>query len=101
MTLRDDEIEALLRESRAERFAAGFAGRVVRRARETRQPSLDAALQRWFVRVVPAAAVAIVMLALHNARASRGTGHGIDALLALQPVTLDAAYSLDASTPAP
>lgn len=96
----DDELERMLRESRAERFAPGFAARVVSRARAAERGSLGTGLQRWFVWMVPAAVTAIALLAIHNARVST-TNRGIDALLALPPVTLDAAYTFDAGGSAP
>jgi hypothetical protein len=92
--MRDDELEPLLRATRAERFAPGFAGRVLLRAR-AQQRSLGNVLQRYFIWMVPAAVTAIALLAIHNARASSATHGGIDAMLALQPVTLDAAYAID------
>jgi hypothetical protein len=97
--MRDNEMEALLRTARAERFTPGFAGRVLRRAR-LQQQSLGTVLQRYFIWMVPAAVTVIALLAIHNARTS-GTHSGIDAMLALQPVTLDAAYTFDTGPSAP
>ncbi len=97
--MRDDEIEQTLRATRADRFAPGFAGRVVQRAR-LQQQSLGTVLQRYFIWMVPAAVTAIALLAMHNAQTS-GTRKGIDAVLALQPVTLDAAYTFDTGPSAP
>jgi hypothetical protein len=98
--LRDDEIEPLLRATRADRFAPGFSARVLQRAR-LQQRSLGTVIQRYFVWMVPAAVTAIALLAMHNARASSATHGGIDAMLALQPVTLDAAYTFDTGATAP
>jgi hypothetical protein len=98
MSLRDDELESLLRATRDDHFAAGFAARVVRRT-STPRPTLGMSLQRYFVWMVPAAVTAIALLAIHNARSTGA--HGLDGLLALQPVTLDAAYTMDAGTSAP
>ncbi len=102
--MRDDELEPLLRAARAERFAPGFGNRVLQQAHLQRaraqQQSLGSVLQRYFVWMVPAAVTAIALLAIHNARTS-GTHNGIDAMLALQPVTLDAAYTFDTGPSAP
>jgi hypothetical protein len=99
--LPDDELNALLRNARAERFAPGFSGRVLRRTAALREQSLGAVLQRYFFWMVPAAITAITILAVHNARSNQSGRGGIDAVLALQPVTLDAAYSFYAGTSAP
>ena len=98
--LRDDELEMMLRSSRIDHFAAGFASRVLRRT-DPAQRELGSVLQRYFVWLVPAAVTAIAVLAIHNARTSTSSHGGIDALLALQPVTLDAAYSFSAGSTAP
>ena len=100
MTLDDDQIAALLREGRVDQFSAGFAGRVLRRTEALQSQSLGATLQRYFVWMVPVAVTAIAVLAIHNIRAA-GNIRGIDAVLALPSVTLDAAYTLDAGSPAP
>ena len=99
MTLRDDELESLLRAARQDQFGPGFTARVLQRTTQLTRQSLGATLQRYFVWMVPAAVTAIALLAIHNARSSNG--RGLDALLALQPVTLDAAYTIDAGTSAP
>lgn len=96
----DDELEMMLRRSRVDHFAAGFASRVLRRT-DPAQRQLGSVLQRYFIWLVPAAVTAIAVLAIHNARASQNSHGGIDALLALQPVTLDAAYSFSAGGTAP
>jgi hypothetical protein len=98
--MRDDELEPLLRQARADRFGPGFSTRVLQRAR-ARQQSLGIVLQRYFVWMVPAAVTAIALLAIHNARTSATSHNGIDAMLALQPVTLDAAYTFDTGPSAP
>lgn len=98
--LHDDKLEMLLRRSRVDHFDAGFAGRVLRRT-DPAQRKLGSVLQRYFVWMVPAAITAIALLAIHNARTSQNSHGGIDALLALQPVTLDAAYSFSAGGTAP
>ena len=96
MTLPDDAIAALLRAAREDHFGAGFSGRVLRRTAALRQQTLGAVLQRYFIWMLPAAVTAIAVLAIHNARTSTSAHGGIDALLALPSVTLDAAYTLDA-----
>jgi hypothetical protein len=98
--MRDDEMEALLRQARTDRFTPGFTNRVLQRAR-LEQQSLGTVLQRYFIWMVPAAVTAIALLAIHNARTSGTTHSGIDAMLALQPVTLDAAYTFDTGPSAP
>lgn len=98
--LRDDQLESLVRQSRVEHFDAGFASRVLR-GTEAAQLSLGSMLQRYFIWLVPAAVTAIALLAIHNARMA-GSGHqGLDRLLALPSVTLDAAYTFDTGTSAP
>ena len=97
--MRDDQLEPLLRQTRADRFAPGFAARVLQCAR-VRQRSLGSVLQRYFVWMVPVAVTAIALLAIHNAQMS-GARNGIDAVLALQPVTLDAAYTFETGPSAP
>ena len=57
--LPDDEFNALLRNARAERFAPGFSGRVLRRTIALREQTLAAGLQRYFYWMVPAAVTAI------------------------------------------
>ena len=99
MTLRDDELESLLRASRRDRFAPGFTARVMRRSSPTALRSPGAMLQRYFIWLLPAAVTAIALLAIHNAGTT--SARGLDGLLAMQPVTLDAAYSTDAGTSVP
>ena len=98
--LRDDKLEVLLQRSRADHFDAGFSGRVMRRT-ETAQQSLGLVLQRYFIWMVPAAVTAIAVLAMYNARSAGSDRQGLDRLLALQTVTLDAAYTVDTGTSAP
>jgi hypothetical protein len=99
--LRDEELGPLLRAARSDHFAAGFSARVLRRTGALRRRPLGAVLQRYFFWMVPAAVTAIAVLAIHNARASSGGRGGLDAMLALQPVTLDAAYTFDTGGSAP
>jgi hypothetical protein len=99
--LHDDEIESLIHRARISRFAPGFGARVLQRARRLQQQSLGTVLQRYFIWLVPPAVTVIALLAIHNARSSNGARHSIDAVLALQAVTLDAAYTFDAGTSAP
>ena len=63
--------------------------------------SLGAVLQRYFIWMVPAAVTTSAVLAIHNARVSGSDHKGIDRFLALPSVTLDAAYTFDAGSPAP
>lgn len=99
--LSDEELETTLRAARHDRFAAGFSARVLRRTEAAQRPPLGAMLQRYFVWMAPAAVTAIAVLAIHNARASTSSRGGIDAIFALQPVTLDAAYIIETGGSAP
>ena len=98
--LRDDELESLLRQARVDHFDVGFASRVVRRTDAAGQ-ALGTVLQRYFIWMVPAAVTAIAVLAIHNARVAGNGRQGLDRLLALPSVTLDAAYTFDTGTSAP
>ncbi len=104
---RDDAVGALLRANAPDRFDAGFTDRVLTRLREDQ--SLSAALQRQFVRIVPLAAAASLLLASINWWGGRSTHASvIDAALNLPQVNLATAYasatyyeSPDAATPMP
>lgn len=89
-------LEELLRAGKAAGFAPGFSWRVMHRLRaEGVDPraALAAALQRWFARLAPVAALAVVALVILNVRAA-GRGQGaVDAALGLPAATLEQAYA--------
>ena len=103
---RDDGLSALLRATAPDRFDAGFSERVLTRLRNE-ESSLAAALQRQFVRIVPLAAAAALLLASFNWWSARSThSSALDAALNLPQVSLATAYasptyyeSFDAPTP--
>ena len=89
----DDGLSALLRANAPDRFDAGFSERVLTRLRNE-QSSLAAALQRQFVRIVPLAAAAALLLASFNWWSARSTHtSAIDAALNLPQVNLATAYA--------
>ena len=93
-------VEAMLRETRQEAFAPGFAYRVMRRVRDEGMApaaAFAAAMQRQFVRLVPLAAAVLVALAGWNLRTADARQTPVEAALGLPAVTLDAAWSLDAA----
>jgi hypothetical protein len=90
---RDDALSALLRANAPDRFDTGFSQRVFARLHAEEQ-SLAAALQRQFVRIVPLAAAASLLLASMNWWSSRSTHASvIDAALNLPQVNLATAYA--------
>jgi hypothetical protein len=96
MNPESSELAAMIRAARRDRFAAGFADRVMRRLQLAPVISLGARLQRPFRWLVPAAVAAILVLGFLNVRAAGGTGNNaIDAALGLPHVTLQAAYAFD------
>ncbi|HEX7051854.1 MAG TPA: hypothetical protein VF188_16730 [Longimicrobiales bacterium] len=97
-------VEAVLGESRAQAFAPGFALRVQQRLRgeaagaAAPAPPLFPSLKRQFLRLAPIAAAAVLVLAIHNVvSADERRQSLVDAALGLPPVTLDAAYTFDAT----
>lgn len=90
---RDDAVGALLRANAPDRFAPGFSQRVLVRLRSDEQ-SLASALQRHFIRIVPLAAAASLLLASFNWWSARSTHASvIDAALSLPQVNLATAYA--------
>ena len=90
----NDPLDALVRDAAPERFESGFSGRVLARLRADREPSLSTMLERQFVRIVPLAAAASLMLAAYNWWGTREMASSIvDAALNLPQVTLASAYS--------
>jgi hypothetical protein len=70
----------------------------MRRLRETEASPAEAlarTLQRYLVRLAPAAAVLAGALAIYNVRAADARQPALDAALGLPAVTIDAAFSLD------
>ena len=106
MNERDEEVlRAALAERRRDRFAAGFADRAIQRWRATRdaRESLDDVVLREFRRIVPLAAAAMLVLALHNVgHRDRMPGQSIAAALVgvtpatPAPLTIEDLYELGA-----
>jgi hypothetical protein len=93
-SLANDPLAALVRASAPERFESGFRDRVAARLHAERQPALPAVLQRQFLRIVPIAAAASLMLAAYNWWGARETSSSpIEAVLNLPQITLASAYS--------
>ena len=87
-------LAAIVRASAPERFDSGFRERVAARLRADREPAVSTALQRQFLRIVPIAAAASLMLAAYNWWGARETSSSpIEAVLNLPQVTLASAYS--------
>jgi len=87
-------IEPLLRDAAPTAFAPGFAGRVHARLRAEREDVLPRALERHFIRIVPLAAAASLLLAAFNWWGARGAASSaLDAALNLPPVTVASAYA--------
>lgn len=98
-------LRAVLAERRRDRFAAGFADRATQRWRAARdaRESLDDVVLRGFRRLVPLAAAAMIVLALHNvSRRDRAQGQSMAAALvgltpaAPEPLTIEDVYELGA-----
>jgi hypothetical protein len=89
-----EPLSSLVRDAAPTGFRPGFAERVERRIAVARQLSLTAALERQFVRIVPVAAAAAILLGAFNWWGARETSSSaIDAALNLPQVTLASAYS--------
>jgi hypothetical protein len=87
-----DRLTTLLRDSAPSAFEPGFADRV--RARLGAAQTLPHALERQFLRIVPLAAAAALLLAAFNWWDARGTTSStLDAALNLPQVSVAAAYS--------
>jgi hypothetical protein len=90
----DPSIATLVRGAAPARFGDGFSARVLARVHAQRDSSLVHALERQFVRIVPLAAAATVLLAAYNWWGARATAaSALDAALNLPQVTLSSAYS--------
>ena len=93
--LRDDNpLASLVRSAAPDSFDSGFGDRVLTRLRSSSEPTLSTALERQFVRIVPLAAAAALILAGYNVWGARGTAAStIDAALNLPQVTIASAYA--------
>lgn len=90
----DNGLTSLLRDAAPTAFDAGFSERVQARLIEGRTQSLPHALEHYFVRIVPLAAAAALLLAAFNWWGARGTATStFDAALNLPQVSVAAAYS--------
>lgn len=90
----DETTAQVVRSARPTGFAPGFRDRVVARLRAEREQSISRALERQFVRIVPLAAAAALLLAAYNVWGARGTAASpLEAALNLPQVTLATAYS--------
>jgi hypothetical protein len=93
----EDGIAALVRDAALHHFDAGFTDRVLERVRSQREAPLLLSLQRQFVRIVPLAAAATILLAAYNWWGGHeSAASAIDAALNLPQVTLSSAYSATA-----
>jgi hypothetical protein len=87
-------LAAAVRAAAPNRFADGFHDRVLARLRAHRDMPLALALERQFVRIVPLAAAATILLAAYNWWGGRKPGASpLDAALNLPQVTLSSAYA--------
>jgi peptidoglycan/LPS O-acetylase OafA/YrhL len=75
-------------------FGDGFAERVATRIEHERATSLSSALERQFLRIVPAVAAATMLFAAYNWWGAHATTASmLDAALDLPQVTLSSAYA--------
>ena len=89
----DDSLASLVRGAAPTSFDPGFVDRVAARLRADSEPSVAAALERQFRRVVPLVAAASLVLAAYNWWGARDTSSSaLEAALNLPRVTLSAAY---------
>jgi hypothetical protein len=87
--------EHLVRGAAPSAFAAGFADRVLTGVRASREQPLSAALERQFVRIVPLAAAAALLLASYNWWGAHDSArNALEAALNLPQVTIATAYSV-------
>jgi hypothetical protein len=94
----DDALARSLRNAAPHRFADGFVERVAARlrAQHSRVPSFDEVLQRQFLRIIPLAAAASLILGLYSWWGGRAISSSlIDAALRLPAVTIANAYTTD------
>ncbi|MBV9109097.1 MAG: hypothetical protein JO306_06810 [Gemmatimonadetes bacterium] len=95
--MKPERLEALLRSTRTEAFAPGFAFRVMARVRREQAPAAAFAdlIQRQFLRLAPLAAAGVVALGAWNLHAADARQSAVEAALGLPAVTADAAYTID------
>lgn len=96
-----DETRAAMRDGG---FAPGFADRVMARVEPemaadrqrglTRSREVEVAIPRVFTRLLPAAAAVVILLGTFSLRAGSDDQTAIEAMLGLEPVTLEAAYEV-------
>jgi len=111
--VQDSEVASMLQAARADRFAPGFADRVMARVaarvagrvegRTAERGSapmlrLERSLGRAFLWVAPLALAATLVLAVLNIRSTGSTS--LDGVLGLPQVTLAAVYQLDSDVTA-
>jgi hypothetical protein len=90
----DSPVSQLVRDAAPASFEDGFSERVLSRLRTTEEPSVTTALQRQFVRIVPLAAAASLLLGAYNWWGGRAThASAIEAALNLPSVSVSAAYA--------
>ena len=90
----DDPLASLVRGAAPDHFEPGFGDRVLTRLHASSEPTLSSVLERQFLRIVPLAAAAALLLAGYNWWGARETASSmIDAALNLPQVTLASAYS--------
>jgi len=97
MTDPDDVVRMsrVLRAARTDRFATGFASRVVRAAyADAEAPSLAHLLVPQFLRLAPAALALIVGLFVYNVWVAGGGRPTLDEALGVPPVSIAEAYSM-------
>jgi len=93
-TFDNDPLAGIVRASRAEHFEPGFSDRVIARLSANREPELSTVLERHFLKIVPIAAAASLMLAAYNWWGAHETASSpIEAVLNLPQVTLASAYA--------
>ncbi len=98
----DHRVASLLRDAAPAAFEPGFAERVRARLISQRTQTLPLALERHFVRIVPLAAAAALLLAAFNWWGARGTASStLDAALNLPQVSVAAAYASSSLFDAP
>ena len=93
-SLPTDALARLLRDASPSGFEHGFADRVQSRLLAERTQTLPRALEHYFIRVVPLAAAATLILAAYNWWGARDTSSSVlDAALNLPQVSVASAYS--------
>ena len=91
---RESQVAMLVRAAAPHSFGSGFRDRVLSSIAERRDTTLVTALERQFIRIVPLAAAAALLLAGYNWWGGRDTSATtLDAALNLPQVTLATAYA--------